>query len=103
MENGYVSKAYLYRTVGIVLFSCAGLLATAWWAVLAQHSSTPHPATSQAITETRQEVTRAVEQSEERLAEQLDKGYQEQKALNEKLDWVIQQMIEDARARGNTQ
>lgn len=92
-----MTKAYLYKTIGVVVIACAGVVATSWWQVLAQHNSTPHPVTSDRILESKQEVAKTVEQSEKRLSEQLDKSYTEQRALNEKLDWIIKQMIENAR------
>ena len=103
MENGYVTKAYLYKTIGLTLAAVAGLQVTGQWQVMAQHSESPHPVTSDRIVEAKQEVAEQVKETEARLSEQLDKGYEEQKALNGKLDWIIQQMVEDTRARGNTQ
>ncbi len=98
-----MTRAQMYRTIAVVFSSVAAAVILTFWQAFAQHNSTPHPVTTDRIGEAKQEVAQQVKESERRLSSQLDKSYQEQRAIDEKLDWIIQQMIEDARRRGSTQ
>lgn len=101
MENGYVTRAQLYKTLAAVFSSAAVIVSTVFWQAFAQHNSTPHPVTSDRIVEAKKDVAEQVRESEKRIAAQLDKTYQEQRAIDDKLDWIIEQMIEEARRGDN--
>lgn len=99
--SGYVTFRVFYGTIGSL---CAAAL-TAGWLVMNAHAQAPHDdaVSNGEIQQIEARVTATVNKSEQNLKDQLDKQYEEQKAIDGKLDWIIQQMIEDARARGNTQ
>lgn len=102
MKNG--SGPVSYRTFYGTLGSLCAAAITAGWVVMNTHAASPHDdAVSNAeLKETEIRVKESVEKTERNLKEQMDKQYMEQKTMDGKLDWIIQQMIEDARARGNT-
>jgi hypothetical protein len=96
LTNG--SGTVSYRTFVSTLAICLVAVATGSWAVLAQHSSTPHPVTTDRIDAAKSEVTHAVERSEERLQEQIREQRTEQRATDAKIDQILHLMIQRANA-----
>lgn len=101
--SGPVTYKIFYATLGALIMATIVVIGGLGSYVMAQHTSVPHPATSAVIDDTKGEVTQAVKDSEARLHEQLAEQRIEQRIIDTKIDRILNFMIEDARARGNTQ
>jgi hypothetical protein len=102
-KNG--SGAVSYRTFYVTLAILCATAISAEWQVMRAHAEDPHvdAASVQQIEKIEERLTTAVEKSEGNLNDKLDRQYEEQKSIDSKLEWIIQQMVESANARGNTQ
>lgn len=102
-KNG--SGPVSYRTFYATLAILCGTAISAEWQIMRAHAEDPHQdaASVEQIQAVEKRVTTAVEKSEGNLNDKLDRQYQEQQSIDAKLDWIVQQMVEQARTRGNTQ
>lgn len=102
-KNG--SGPVTYRTFYVTLAILCGTAISAEWQIMRAHAEDPHQdaASVEQIEKVEQRLVRTVEKSEGNLNDKLDRQYEEQKSIDSKLEWIIQQMVESANARGNTQ
>lgn len=102
-KNG--SGPVSYRTFYVTLAILCGTAISAEWQIMRAHAEDPHQdaASITQIEKVEERLVKTVEKSEENLNEKLDRQYEEQKSIDDKLSWIIQQMVESANARGISQ